>query len=479
MRDHPSDGFGVFGGYGWPGEPLTRKVPPMAVPLQGVRLKGKSGLKVELVDLAPISILVGPNGVGKSRLIRGIETAAASLPMSARSRNRPAGLPEQDPELYVGNESERLNILQEIPGLTPRMPDIAQAIADLGQPLVSTQPFTTSPLPVVGSPPPTGLNEHTLTYQNGVVVHNGIDSVATGWWSSGTIEYASVLSKVETAGQQNLLLLDEFGHSLHPSAQRTLFKKLEDWVRAGNSDRQIIAATHSPTLIAMCARCDVGRIYPLEQLVGTAGHNKFSSGLSGGEAHMYGLTSIGADFSDVLPRHYVIAEQSVCSLLEHSLKKSFIPALVTSNGDATTLNRAKSLFNYLENSLEFVGRQPGMTIAPTRVVVVIDSKVPTELTTKVSELRRRHPNLVIVEIDSGEGLEDVYPLEVVNRFLQSKQLPESALATGTTRHLKNLNLGYEGLGKLKRQLAEFVCKDGAYVPNEDLKLHDLYLAFTG
>jgi len=438
-------------------------------PLSGQRFKVAEG----------VVYITGPNGSGKSQLLAAIQHGLVELKTTIDVAHLPTSLAKISASAkYICKEWGL--------GNNSRYDQIVNLMDDMGQQL----PVTES---VVDSGPVSNIDAEgnfvvTNTQKNRITHHGvpfSLKSLSTGTeallqrflWSETKQEKMELQKRSNKPPEASFILWDEPEANLHPNEQRKLPERIEKWIgdSKGVSRRKhiILVATHSPFVLAgaseyaheiICLdKCEVVK----QSLDGSSPAN----------VRMEANRLLGLGMADVLPERMVITETSMIKLIsgfanKFNLKSEHLD--ITSGGDANGLAKIKDMSSLLK-LLKSISRQwPHRDIFNLDITLILDDE---EALKRAEQLTKDEgSNIKFFKI--GElGLEDSYPIEVVNKFLSTKDdLPDSWDKVGYPKFKSLLGDSVRGaaLGEIKSELAEFVVSEIVDLTDLESKIPEAY-----
>lgn len=223
------------------------------------------------VQLAPFTVLIGPNGVGKSlfldemyALSRSVQSRASVLRVSFSPDAISAPSPAAKGTPKIGANGSGLptlliHMIQRRDGALERVEAaMAELIPGFKRIFVVETTIQSSEKDTVS------VGGQTLAYDRhredpGFAVEvefDGIERVPAFHLSEGTRILLALLTLLHSPIRPRLLLIDDLDRGLHPIAQIELVGLLRKLVQE-TPDFQIITTTHSPLIVSRCAKEEV------------------------------------------------------------------------------------------------------------------------------------------------------------------------------------------------------------------------------
>jgi AAA domain, putative AbiEii toxin, Type IV TA system len=427
------------------------------------------GLTGSLRELASVNVLVGPNGCGKTRVLRslglpipfgGSPNEMSSIPVPSTAVQL-EGLGPADRPFWV-----RKNSFHEVPSEV-----LSDALKSMGQPELSQSMASQLPPVVIGKALDQVSTHSPVWNQHGVVVKS--DTQDIGWWTAGTMRFAEIKNvaaqpiPLMNAGSRGhlIVLVEEPETSLHPSMHRECFDIIADWAKSGlvpegQTERwtvQVFVTTHSPSFIAAAANDPSAKIYMLQRIFQTGKKIEidFERGLTGPTALAYGGASLGSALSDFLPnRIAVFSDGSVIELLSAAMGGQLPFLAIRRQGDPAAMESTIGLMNFAESVSTFYKSKPFDSMFEMEVFVVFDDATPTGAKDKLTNLENQ-PNVRVIKLRGAE-LEDQYDRELVNEFLTGTKRPKWTADSFKNYAVSELKLEGTAIGQLKCDLARFI-----------------------
>jgi hypothetical protein len=464
-------------------------------------------LDLTLSDLATVNILVGANGAGKTRVLRGIKLAKYNPLVKNRSDfivTDPPDTPIASAEIQ--QKSENLFGVD----YQATLDFFWEAIRELSV----AAPLTKQALKVKTPAPVGAINNDIETvvdkyHFNGIPIGFGDNPDATeSYFSSGTIRLAQLLEGMETIQVVReedgavVFLVDEIETALHPSAHKLALKKIIELTRSTNIHEgqtaggsvltlrreiqlgasltspvrhrpQVFISTHSPFVIAAAAEYDASevKVYLLKDGKTWSVKNEpgGTSGYGGMESLFAANWMLGASQSDYIPSKIILAEESIQQFIKMATKSlglSLSSYQASTSGDSKTQIAARTLLEIAKDHLEFGRMQPWKTMLSLQVQVLLDGKPTAAEQRQWDSLITRFGGSISVDVISEAEFENLHPPQMVAKFLESKKYP--IWASGTFKDYSEKLADIAGLhsrkdvsraiGKLKCDLSTFVAE---------------------
>jgi hypothetical protein len=420
-------------------------------------------LDLTLQDLAMVNIVVGANGSGKSRLIRGLgynearqgrrNSLKSNLNIPNYMKIKPDGIKvittsilqfpsfEFDNQTGVDIDSYRLAVNElSIGGISDH------EIENLIHP----------PLGTKRTPKKESLKE---IHFNGIPIVRGTDKFDTALiFSSGTKRLANLYEQLDLINftydspEGNIsekcayiILVDELEIGLHPRAQRKALRDIVDFAQNGSIRNglinagtiseikpvQVFITTHSPFLVSAASEYnshDV-KVYLLKD-----GKTSSVNGQDGGESGYGGTQSLfaanwmlGAEQKDYIPDSIILAEDSIQQFLKASAQAigcSICAYQASTSGDGTSRRTAQNLLQLARDQLAFGNSKPWKSVLSFNVIVLLDGEPNGGEKAGWEKLKTNSKTSFQLEIISKDEFEEVHPPELVAEFLSNKGYPK-------------------------------------------------------
>jgi hypothetical protein len=462
-------------------------------------------LDLTLCDLAMVNILVGANGAGKSRVLRGIELASHE-----NSNGKSNSVTTVPSDILVGVQI-LLQTADKQLDIKNQEKYYRQAMSELSTGEL-TDHFIT-----IQKPSPLGTQLGVIEEEvrelrfHGIPIVRGDEAIESiNLFSGGTVRLANLIEEIETLlidhaglGETSdppafVVLIDELETALHPSAHKLALSKIvqlakanffygqnagggtslmRDQITLGASltslmKIQVFISTHSPFVVSAAAEYDPSevKVYLLKD-----GKTRSVKDEPGGEHGYGGMQSLfaanwmlGASQRDYIPSKIILAEESIQQFIKAAAK--FLGTSLTSyhastSGDSRTQNVAQTLLELARSHLEFGKTQPWKSVLSLDVIVLLDGKPTESENKKWKDLEQKYPNAISVKVISEDEFEELHERQQIAEFLDNKgyqpwnsgKFKDYANSLPQIAELNSRDKARE-IGKLKCELATFVAE---------------------
>ena len=425
-------------------------------PLKGISIVIKEG----------VTYLVGKNGAGKSQILEAIKNGNCTI-----ARNESTGHLNRYIAHEWGNKEYNIEV-----GLQRNYSDLNPHLKELGQPEIQEE--ETEPKLKKTYNPDRKVTE--IFRQSEIIPKRLGSKFDPNYLSTGTKKILERFSwsSLGKAFPENrnygpsgyrsadsvFLLWDEPEHSIHPSEQKKLPSRFENWivnneprlVGHGNSKRPvfIFVATHSPFILSGIKNEENHNIICLDncKIVGDSNQKSLS------EMRLEANRLLGLGISDVFPGELILAENSINTLIKGLASKFNLEIekfIITVGGDTKlkskfeTLTEVYNLFSQLGKTWP-----EKLIFNQINVHLVTDDDGAKE---DLKEIKKDNFNISVSALGQ-EQLEDEYPLKLVNTFLSEKDIIEWVPTDKSfNKFLKeNYSPNHTKCGILKSKLAEYI-----------------------
>jgi predicted ATPase len=278
-----------------------------------------------------------------------------------------------------------------------------------------------------------------------------------------------------------ILIIDEPELNLHPDLQKkipSVIKKIIEYFIEIEKKHfpehftlsesvQFIISTHSPFIISAAAEFyESQKVYLIEdgQTVDLEGNlGKGQEGYSGGECLLAVNRMLGSNINDVAPHVIIFCERTLKSLIENYKPN---PSIILTDKSGGSDDRIKVMTEIFDS----VRLSDKVNFLNYNIFGVIDQ------CGKETNWKKQLKEKLIV-IDSDE-LEQLYDLDLVNKFLTLKDLPEwdkSTCPKFSENYCKINEILIDDKGSLKNHLAIYIGQntDKEFLKIVSQELHDL------
>lgn len=425
-------------------------------------------------ELKPgVNFLVGPNGVGKTRLIDSIKAGKLILNGQSTKYDTKARVNRTVPVRNLPYRYGDWGAFEyvDLNEASQDFSNINKNFELCGQPILDEKEIENT---AESTRNDKGRRKKVFSIESEFQLH-GIEFNSSNMLSQGTKflfeilnwdipkNYGEIPAKFGSKSVLNhFIFLEEPENSLHPDIQKKIPNEIVKWWIKQNKKLHgnlfVIVTTHSPFVLK-------GMGIEHKQHLSCFVMKRDSTALKPlnyNEVIAQGNHLLGVGIGDLLPGRVILAENSIVKLIETISEKLLIevPAFfVTSGGDGDTDNRIKNI-QALQKMLKSLSKSfPERFLLNMSYVVIFDDEEKKESSQQGFKNAPIESFNVIFENLGKLCLEDSYPLPWINEY-RGLNFEDKADWTGAgsyTEYCKDvLELKGREIGLHKNTLAEFV-----------------------
>lgn len=433
-------------------------------------------LKGESFEIAPgVTYLVGKNGAGKSQLLEAVKLGKCNIMLkNDNPRPRPLNYAARIwGEITYNDDTGRKNDFRDIRPLLKELDQIE--VEDIEEAGKRTEIRDESGHRVVTQSTVIIPKLHGEAFKK-EMLSSGTQALygRFAWKANSSKIYPENRNFGPSGPMGHIMLWDEPEQFLHPSQQKMIPKRLDEWIKKtqptlnrGGSHPPIfiLTATHSPFILSGIENRRNHHVITLEKCKVQSGSIQKSLA----EVRMDAHHLFGTGLQDLMPGKLILTEASVAVLLRNiasSLELEIEDFIVTVNGDSNMENRVDNLLKVMKLMTNLGRSWPERIMFKLEVHTIADD---IELKKKFDSLKSSEWLLLHNHALGTKQLEDIYPLDWVNEFFKEEGHEETwdgeeliNTFLGNTLDIKRNNKGL-----FKAKLAEYVA--GKIKTEEDLK----------